>query len=64
MFTELVHVVPTLNDFLGSPVCEKGSDYMGRANGKRNFREERSTVGNFTGYVSFKGRKGQINVAA
>ena len=28
MFAELVHVVPTLNGFLGSPMCEKGSDYM------------------------------------
>lgn len=28
MFTELVHVVPALNDFPGSPMCEKGSDYV------------------------------------
>lgn len=33
-----------------------------RANEKRNFRKERNMTRNFTGYVCFKGRKGQINV--
>lgn len=39
MFTELVHVVPTLNDFLGSPMCGKGSDYMEEGKREKKLQE-------------------------
>lgn len=63
MFTELVHVVPTLSDFLGLPKCEEGSGYMEEGKGENKLREgARNPPGNFTTYVCFKGKKGQIKV--
>lgn len=39
MFTEVVHVLPTLNDLLGSPMCEKGSDFMEEGKGGKKLQK-------------------------
>lgn len=52
-------MLPTLNDFLGSPMCEKGSDFMEEGNGGKQLQKGE----NILLVVCFKGKKGQMDAA-
>lgn len=59
MFTEVVHVLPTLNDFLGSPMCEKGSDFMEEGNGGKKLQKGEKYAGGFYWLFASREEKGE-----
>lgn len=59
MFTEVVHVLPTLNDFLGSPMCEKGSDFMEEGNGRKKLQKGEKYAREFYWLLASREEKGK-----
>lgn len=58
-FTEVVHVLPTLNDFPGSPMCEKGSDFMEEGNGRKKLQKGEKYTREFSWLFASREEKGK-----
>lgn len=58
-FTEVVHVLPTLNDFPDSPMCEKGSDFMEEGNGRKKLQKGEKYTREFSWLFASREEKGK-----